>query len=281
MNAHPGSYLPFLHDGGDVVARQGGKLITRAQFLAEIEEFAEQLPDRSYIVNLCTDRYHFAVAWAAAMLRGQVTLLPSGHDAAAVMALCEEYPALYVLAENDEASDLPVSCFSYPKCLGASGSDRIPAFPSDQIAAVLFTSGSTGRPNPSVRRWGRLVRGSLAAGAALGVGRYPGSVVVATVPHAHSYGLESAVMLPLQHGLLLTAERPFFPADVATELAGASQPGILITTPVHLRALVGDAETAETARAGFGTSIPAAFVLSAAIDRTRRACRNYLHRTGL
>jgi acyl-coenzyme A synthetase/AMP-(fatty) acid ligase len=263
MSAHPGSYLLFLHDGGDIVARQGGKLITRAQFLAEIEELAEQLPDRSYIVNLCTDRYHFAIAWAAAMLRGQVTLLPSSHDAAAVGALCEEYPALYVLTEHDEAYDLPISCFPYPKRVGASGSDRIPAFPPDQIAAVLFTSGSTGRPNPSVRRWGRLVRASLAAGAALGVGRYPGAALVATVPHAHSYGLESAVMLPLQHGLLLTAERPFFPADVAAELAGATQPGILITTPVHLRALVGDAETEETAQTGFGTQTRAAFVLSA------------------
>ena len=85
-------------------------------------------------------------------------------------------------------------------------------------AAVLFTSGSTGRPNPSPRRWGRLVAGSLAAGAALGVERFPGAALIATVPHAHSYGLESAVMLPLQHGLLLTAERPFFPADVAAAL---------------------------------------------------------------
>ena len=45
--------------------------------------------------------------------------------------------------------------------------------------------------------------------------------------------------------LLLIAERPFFPADVATSLRGGPQPGLLITTPVHMRALVGDAATAE------------------------------------
>jgi acyl-coenzyme A synthetase/AMP-(fatty) acid ligase len=81
--------------------------------------------------------------------------------------------------------------------------------------------------------------------------------VVATMPHAHSYGLESAVMLPLQHGLVLTSQRPFFPADVAAALAAGEQPGILITTPVHLRALVGEVGTP---RAG---SMSAGFVLSA------------------
>jgi acyl-coenzyme A synthetase/AMP-(fatty) acid ligase len=90
------------------------------------------------------------------------------------------------------------------------------------------------------------------------VNRHPGAALIATVPHAHSYGLESAVMLPLRFGLLLTAERPFFPADVAASLDRGRVPGILVTTPVHLRALVGDA-----ASPGFGTSFRAGFVLSA------------------
>lgn len=264
MNGRTASDLPFLRHGGMVVARQGGSVITRTRFLAEIEALAESLPDHPFIINLCADRYRFTVAWAAAMLRGQVTLLPGGRDAAAVAALRADYPASYVLSDNDETNDLPGSCFPYPKNLGAGTGHRVPAFPADQIAAVLFTSGSTGRPTPNVRRWGRLVRGSLAAGSALGIGRYPGAALVATVPHAHSYGLESVVMLALQHELLLTAERPFFPADVAAALGDrAGQPGILITTPVHLRALVGDAATAAFGQADIGMLIQAAFVLSA------------------
>jgi acyl-coenzyme A synthetase/AMP-(fatty) acid ligase len=70
-------------------------------------------------------------------------------------------------------------------------------------------------------------------------------------------------MLPLQHDLLLTAERPFFPADVAAALDSAALPGLLVTTPVHLRALVGDA-----AGPGFGTSFRAGFVLSATAPRS-------------
>jgi acyl-coenzyme A synthetase/AMP-(fatty) acid ligase len=258
MSDAAGSRLPILCDGDRPVARRGPHIIPRSKFLAEIEELAERLPDRHYVVNFCSDRYHFTVAWAASMLRGQVTLLPASRDAAAVAALRADYQALYVLVDDDEAADHSAPHFAYPALGQAGASSRVPAFAPDQIAAVLFTSGSTGRPNPSPRRWGRLVAGSRAAGAALGVGRFPGAAVVATVPHAHSYGLESAVMLPLQHGLLLTAERPFFPADIIASLESGDLPGILVTTPVHLRALVGDA-----AGPGFGTSFRAAFLLSA------------------
>jgi acyl-CoA synthetase (AMP-forming)/AMP-acid ligase II len=258
MSGGIGSVLPILCVGDAPVAQQGERTVSRPAFLGEIEQLAEQLPDRPYMVNFCSDRYRFTVAWAAAMLRGQITLLPSSRDAGAVVALQSDYPALYVLSDDDDPGEVPGPWFVYPPLHQGGTVTRVPAFPPDRIAAVLFTSGSTGRPNPSPRRWGRLVAGSRAAGAALGVERFPGSAVFATVPHAHSYGLESAVMLPLQHGLLLTAERPFFPADIAAALDRDCLPGILVTTPVHLRALVGDA-----AGPGFGSSFRAGFVLSA------------------
>jgi acyl-coenzyme A synthetase/AMP-(fatty) acid ligase len=251
---------PFLCDGVDTVARRGGELVARGCFLAEIEELAAQLPDRPWVVNFCNDRYRFAVAWAAAMLRGQITLLPGSRDAAAVAALQADYPALYVLADGlvDNVQRLQ---FNYPRLTGSGRGNAVPVFPPDQIAAVLFTSGSTGRPQASTRLWGRLVAGSLAAGSVLGLGKYRGAPLVATVPHAHSYGLESAVVLPLQHGLLLTSERPFFPADVAAAL-GKDDSGVLVTTPVHLRALVGDAATADPSDLTV-PSVRAGFVLSA------------------
>jgi len=251
---------PFLRTDADTVACRAGKLIPRPRFLAEIEELAAQLPDRPYVVNFCNDRYRFAVAWAAAMLRGQITLLPGSRDAAAVAALQPDYRALYVLAD-DPADNVPGLQFDYPVLIGSGNGSFVPVFPPDQVAAVLFTSGSTGRPNPSARRWGRLVAGSLAAGSILGLDRFKGSPLVATVPHPHSYGLESAVVLPLQHGLLLTSERPFFPADVAAALGG-NETGVLVTTPVHLRALVGDTATAEPLGPAT-TPVRAGFILSA------------------
>ena len=47
-------------------------------------------------------------------------------------------------------------------------------------------------------------------------------------------------MLPLQNGLALHAARPFYPADICATLAGLPQPRLLVTTPVHLRALLAD-----------------------------------------
>jgi acyl-coenzyme A synthetase/AMP-(fatty) acid ligase len=44
--------------------------------------------------------------------------------------------------------------------------------------------------------------------------------------------------LPLLGGGALCAERPFFPADIAAALEALPQPRVLVSTPVHLRALL-------------------------------------------
>jgi acyl-coenzyme A synthetase/AMP-(fatty) acid ligase len=61
--------------------------------------------------------------------------------------------------------------------------------------------------------------------------------LVGTVPTQHSYGLETMMMLPLQGYCAVHSERPFFPQDIQQALAAIPPPRVLITTPVHLRAL--------------------------------------------
>jgi hypothetical protein len=51
------------------------------------------------------------------------------------------------------------------------------------------------------------------------------------------YGLESTVMLALHNGCI-AARRPFYPADIRRALEQARGGRVLITTPVHLRALL-------------------------------------------
>jgi acyl-coenzyme A synthetase/AMP-(fatty) acid ligase len=53
------------------------------------------------------------------------------------------------------------------------------------------------------------------------------------------YGLENSVLAALLSAHALCAERPFYPADIAAALARVPRPRILVSTPVHLRTLMG------------------------------------------
>jgi acyl-coenzyme A synthetase/AMP-(fatty) acid ligase len=93
---------------------------------------------------------------------------------------------------------------------------------------------------PHGKSWGSLVESTLTAGRALAIGDLAHAAIIATVPQQHSYGFESTVMLPLQHSLALHHARPFYPADIAAAIEAAPRPRVLVTSPVHLRALLLD-----------------------------------------
>jgi acyl-coenzyme A synthetase/AMP-(fatty) acid ligase len=224
---------------GSIFARRAGGPITVDAFLNDIAALAAALPTRGHVINLCRDRYRFAVGFAAALCRRQVNLLPP-HDATGMLdQLAAEYPDVYCLVDTAPPKGPPV--FQYPaELVHDVARPVVPCFAADQLAAVLFTSGSTGQPQPHGRSWGDLVNSTLAVGRRLGIESLAGASLLGTVPHQHSYGLECLLTLPLQHGLVLHAERPFYPADVVAELAAAPRPRLLVTTPVHLRILLAD-----------------------------------------
>ena len=113
---------------------------------------------------------------------------------------------------------------------------------ADQLALIGFTSGSTGQPAPHGKSWR-----SLARTTELNSGRIRSSIpeahgsarpwIVATVPPQHMYGMEMSVLLPLLGDMGIHSGRPLFPADVAAALADVPAPRVLVSTPLHLRAL--------------------------------------------
>jgi len=143
--------------------------------------------------------------------------------------------------------------------------------PGAQPALILFTSGSTGRPAPVPKSWGVLVRSARAAGSRLGVAAMGGATVIGTVPHQHSYGLESMILLAWQHGLIVDAGGLFFPADIRAALAAADQKSILVTTPVHLRALVAEPGGMPPAALILSATAPLPLCLAAAAEACFRA----------
>lgn len=226
-------------DPGAAVARRGARVFTAADFLNDVERVAQILPPRRFLINFCSDRYRFAVGLAAALVREQVSLLPPGQTPEMLGQLQNEYGQLYALTDSPQAP-APIELVAYPleESAAAAAAGAIPAIPADRLAAIAFTSGSTGRPSAHCKSWGGLARG--AAGEALRFGLHEGApaTLVGTVPPQHMYGLESSVLMALRNGLALHAARPFYPADVRAALEEVDGDRVLITTPVHLRALL-------------------------------------------
>jgi len=248
MNAPP-LIAGFAADA--VFAWSGAAAISPQHFLRDVARLAERLPHRGHMLNLCADRYRFAVGFAAALLRQQVSLLPPNHTPDLVRQLTHDYPGVYCLAEAGGPT-LAMESFFYPAEAHADAAAapaapaaalQIPAIPAAQVAAIVFTSGSTGTPLPNRKTWGHLVQSAQAEAARLGLATRPGAppfALVGTVPPQHMYGFESTVLLPMQGGVAMHAGRPFYPADIAAALDALPRPRALISTPVHLRALVGE-----------------------------------------
>ena len=210
------------------VAWWQGRPIARGQFQAHVRQVQESLPDRAHAILLCEDRYRFLVAFAACLLRQQVVLLPPSRMDADVRRLEQDHPDSYRL---DDAMLAGLD----PDTPGQSAAAwRIPP---EQLAVLVFTSGSSGEPRANPKRWGELVAGAQRVRRRFGLQGGQARQLVATVPPQHMFGLEMSILLPLQAGITVHAGKPFFPQDVIDALNALPGPRILVTTPLHLKAL--------------------------------------------
>jgi acyl-coenzyme A synthetase/AMP-(fatty) acid ligase len=221
------------------VAWRDGHAVTAATFLGHVRQVAATLPQADSAVNLCEDRYAFLVAFAALVVRGQTNLLPPSRAPHAVDEVMANHPGTYAIGELD-LSPAPPGYLRMPELddvlLPADGGT--PLVPADAVVAIGYTSGSTGKPKPNVKTWGSFVASNAGNASMLGVAIGEAFHVVATVPPQHMYGMEMSVLMPLLSDVSVHAGRPFFPADVANALASLPEPRVLVTTPVHLRALI-------------------------------------------
>ncbi len=233
-------------DGARTIAFDANGPIALDTFLAHVRGFAAQLPEVGHAINLCEDRYRFLVAFCAVALRGQITLLPPSRTRAAIDEVRALHPGSYCIGDGEhcgcahaELAPLP-HYVQMPDVLPCRDGAR-PQVEAAAVAVVGFTSGSTGTPKPNSKTWHSFRTSSaqnLAALAGLWSPQDATLHVVATVPPQHMYGVEMSVLLPLLGNVAVHGRRPFFPQDVAQTLAEAPAPRLLVTTPVHLRALV-------------------------------------------
>jgi acyl-coenzyme A synthetase/AMP-(fatty) acid ligase len=231
--------LPLIGHGREdaIAAWRAGRAITAAELLADVARVSAALPGRAHVLNLCTDRYRFAVMLLAAVVRRQLTLLPPAATPHMIRSMLAFAPDAYFVTDDPGvAVDLPRFAMPDSSAPGAAWSEA-PLVPADREIACLFTSGSTGEPQPSYKTWGSMVHDARNEAARLGVG--PGHAILGTVPAQHMYGFESTILLPLVSGAALTAERPYYPGDIDRAIEAVPAPRVLFTTPFHLRAWLG------------------------------------------
>jgi acyl-coenzyme A synthetase/AMP-(fatty) acid ligase len=221
-----------------VIAYRGGVPVSARRFLSDATHLAQRLPACNHVLNVCADRYRFTVGLAACLMTGRVSLLPSTHTPEVIGQLAGFAPDAFCLTD-DPACEIGLPRVFYPEELPADEvASAVPQIPVTQLAAIVFTSGSTGMPLPYRKTWGRLARCVSDGAPRLGLMDGRSHALIGTVPAQHMYGFESTVLLALMSGNSFCAERPFYPADVASALAAVPRPRALVTTPVHLRTLL-------------------------------------------
>lgn len=216
-----------------------GRAIFRGEFVSDVQRLAKRLPEKGAAVNFCTDRYYFTVALAAVALRGHVSHLPHDRTNHSLTYLSNAHPDLYCLLDSDDRP-FAVPCIRVDGIPSAPPSDnRIPSLLQDQLVAEVYTGGSTGEPQPNAKTWGALTEGAWRIAAGLNLADHPDATILATVPPQHMFGLELSVMVPLCQSMPLWPAKPFYPADIERAVAEIPGPVVLVTTPVHLKAMAG------------------------------------------
>jgi len=233
-----------------------GQLLRCASLLADA------LPPGNAALNLCERRENFLIGFVALLMRGQTCLMPPSRAPAVVAEVLQAHPGAYVLDD-----------FKVDQCrAGAGVTHGFPDIPHDRVVVVGFTSGSTGRPKANPKSWGSLVASTRLNSERLWEALEVENKdvvpwIVATVPPQHMYGMELSVLMPLLGGAGIHGGHPLYPADVAAALEDLPAPRVLVTTPVHLRALLESGIELPTLGAVVSATAPLAQDVAEAVER--------------
>ncbi|MBN1378382.1 MAG: acyl-CoA synthetase [Gammaproteobacteria bacterium] len=224
-----------------IVMQRGNREITLSDLISDSQRLASSLPDAAFYIQLCKDRYNFVIAFCAALLRGATNILPPNKQTAVITEIGHTYPDCVCLYDADmKSTGLPAMRITdLAETESLSQPAEIPKINSDHIAAITFTSGSTNKPKPYTKKWRTLLGTAKKIKKRLFADFENEATVVSTVSSQHMYGLEMTVMMMLYGHCKLDASHPFYASDIVTRLENISPPRILVTTPIHLRSLLG------------------------------------------
>ncbi len=216
-----------------------GRPVTARELMQKVVAVSRALPDGRNLINLCEQRDNFLIACCAALVRGHTNLLPSSRAEAVV----DEVEALNPGSYRCDDELVRNACERGTDAPEIDNSFCAFELPGSHVAVKAYTSGSTGTPQAHTKLWRSFSRSSALNAMRMRECLEPvyGPAqpwIVATVPPQHMYGLETSVLLALLSDMAVHAGRPLFPADIAAALEEVPEPRVLVTTPVHMRAIV-------------------------------------------
>lgn len=214
-------------DGATPFALREGRPVYPSRLFEDIGATCRLIPEgEGDLLLTCKGRYEFSVALLAAWRSGRRVILPPNLHAASLQRIRETHPVAVELADGFLA-DGPAD--------GESGEGEYSLrFDANAEAVTIYTSGSTGQPKPVRKTIGNLFSEALTLKQTLAL---PAGPLLASVPPYHLYGLTFSIMLPWVLGAAIVDECPLH-ADEVFEAVFSNKARILITVPVHLRALL-------------------------------------------
>ena len=202
------------------------------------------------LINLCQDKNRFISVLIAALLSRRTMLLPANTATGTQRALVERYQGMILHDGNwqeNDANTIDISKLDFCRSdlVHADAikiSQSIDTIPDDFPAVIVHTSGSTGEPTPIHKNWQTLKQSTMGNAQEM-FGKQIPDHIIATVPSQHMWGFETSALLPFFKDINVHPAQPFFPQDIADAIAETieSDPTkrvCLISTPVHLRALI-------------------------------------------
>ncbi|MDR1818408.1 MAG: AMP-binding protein [Puniceicoccales bacterium] len=182
----------------------------------------------------CEDAALHAAAFLAALHAGKNIVLP-GHNRPALLAeqhAAGDFDALLLDTPNTTGVEaVPVPPFATGDAGDAAAGAAVPV-PDTAGTVTFFTSGSTGVPKRVVKTLDQLQIENDLHAAHWGQ-KLPGALTVGTTAHAHLYGLQFRVLLPLTLGVPFNARL----LEYHEQLLALPAPFALITSPAFLKRL--------------------------------------------
>ncbi len=242
------------------VAIRSESKIPFSQFYDDVAHNAARLRAKNCRTGalFCEDSYWFLVGFQALCHAGATIIIPSNTQPQSLKALsenCEKFvtdqisgDALNFLLESAETGQADAELFDSP-----------------QTEIFFFTSGSTAAPK-KIRRTVQQLEQEVRMVSEVLPEIAAGTLVSATVPHHHVYGLIFRILWPFSSGHPFSATTHEVWETLLNEIEAG---GAIITSPAHLSRLAGIDAIPPALTPGFILSAGAILPREAAYDASR------------